>query len=165
MTTLLLTFRQLALGAWLGSLLMLGIAVAGPIFQLSPSKTLAGEINGVILGRMNTIEWVCSGIALVSSLVLAWIPEAQVCTRDRLITVLGIVFALVLLWVYSVQISGRMTELRVAIGDFDHPKADAAYVVAKSEFDTLHHRYTTLVGINMFLILGEFIWGMARIRS
>jgi hypothetical protein len=165
MIAAILTLRQLALGVWLGALLMLGIAVAGRIFQLSPSKTLAGEINGVILGRMNTIEWVCGIIALFPSLSLVLLPNASRSLFERSIAVAGIGITLVLLWWYSSAITGRMTELRATIQDFDHPRADAAYVAAKEEFDSLHHRYTALVGINMIVILGEFVWGMVRVRS
>ena len=142
---------------------MLGIAVAGPIFQLSASKTLAGEINGVILGRMNTIEWICGVLALLSSIGLAIASGSS--TMDRLVSIVGIVVMLVLLWIYSSQISGRMNELRATIKDFDHTRTDTEYVQAKDEFDTLHHRYTTLVGINMLLILGEFVWGMVKVKS
>jgi hypothetical protein len=162
MTTFLLTLRQLTLGVWLGALLMLGIAVAGPIFQLSPSKTLAGEINGVILGRMNVIEWICGAIALLATIGLAL---SQGLSSARIVAIAGLVVALVLLWVYSSQISGTMNDLRATIGDFDHPRTDAAYVAAKQEFDTLHHRYTTLVGVNMLIIAGEFVWGMIKLRS
>lgn len=141
---------------------MLGIAVAGPIFQLSPSKTLAGEINGVILGRMNVIEWVCGTIALLATIGLA---VGQGFSTSRVLAIGGLVVALVLLWFYSSQMTGTMTELRQTIGDFDHPRADQSYVSAKAQFDMLHHRYTTLVGINMLIIAGEFVWGMLKLRS
>lgn len=164
MITALFTLRQLALGIWLGSLLMLGIAVAGPIFQLSASKTLAGEINGVILGRMNTIEWICGALALLASVLIALIPAAQESTTSRLVSIVGVVITLVLLWVYSSEVTSRMTELRSTIRDFDHPRTDTEYVKAKNEFDSLHHRYTTLVSINLLLIAGEFVWGMVAIK-
>jgi hypothetical protein len=157
--------KTLALGIWLGALIMLGYAVAGPIFQQSPSKTLAGTINGVILGRMNSIEWVCAIAALVSAVVLL-IVYWQTDTRTlRIAEILILLVACVLLWSYSANITGRMNTLRETIGDFDHPKQTAEYVQAKSEFDDLHHAYTKLVSINMLLVLGEFVLSMVNYRK
>jgi len=70
--------------------------------------------------------------------------------------VTAILIATVLLWTYSSHITGRMETLRATIGDFDHPRETAEYVEAKSEFDHLHHTYTTLVGTNMIILLGAF---------
>jgi hypothetical protein len=152
--------KTLALGIWLGSLIMLGYAVAGPIFQQSPSKTLAGTINGIILGRMNNIEWVCAILALASSVVLLIINWAGEGRLYRIAEVVILCVAIVLLWFYSSQITGRMGTLRQTIGDFDHPKQTTEYIEAKQEFDELHHTYTKLVSINMVLILTSFVLSM-----
>ena len=157
--------KTLALGIWLGSLIMLGYAVAGPIFQQSPSKTLAGMINGVILGRMNNIEWVCAILALLSSIVLLIVNWAGEARRYRIAEVAILCVAIVLLWFYSSRITGRMETLRQTIGDFDHPKQTIEYVEAKQEFDNLHHPYTKLVSINMVLILSGFVLSMATARK
>jgi hypothetical protein len=147
--------KSLSLGVWLGSLLMLGYAVAGPIFQQSPSKTIAGAINGVILGRMNNIEWACWAVAFVSSIILLLLNWNS--ANGLRVTEFGLlIVAGVLLWFYSSNITGRMNTLRATIGDFDHPKQTTEYVQAKSEFDALHHRYTALVGTDMIIILGSF---------
>ena len=156
--------KSLALGIWLGALIMLGYAVAGPIFQQSSSKTLAGTINGVILGRMNNIEWICWAVALASSIVLLILnwngAKGLRLTEFALLVVAGI-----LLWVYSSNITGRMDTLRATIGDFDHPKQTTEYVQAKAEFDVLHHRYTAVVGANMFVILGAFVLSMVTTKQ
>ncbi len=156
--------KSLALGVWLGALIMLGYAVAGPIFQQSPSKTLAGTINGVILGRMNNIEWVCWAVAIACSIILLILNWTS--ARGLRIAELAILcVAGVLLWFYSIRITGRMDTLRATIGDFDHPKQTTEYVQAKSEFDTLHHRYTALVGTNMIFLLGAFTISMLLTRK
>jgi len=156
--------KSLSLGVWLGSLLMLGYAVAGPIFQQSPSKTLAGAINGVILGRMNNIEWACWAVALVSSIILLILNWNS--AKGLRVTEFGLlIVAGVLLWFYSSNITGRMNTLRATIGDFDHPKQTTEYVQAKSEFDTLHHRYTAVVSINMLVILGTFVFSMIDTKA
>ena len=156
--------KTLALGIWLGSLLMLGYAVAGPIFQQSPSKTLAGAINGIILGRMNSIEWVCALVALATAIILLALNWAGETRAMRMAEVAILCVSIVLLWFYSNRITGRMETLRQTIGDFDHPKQTKEYVEAKADFDDLHHRYTKLVGINMVLILGGFVLSMVNVR-
>jgi hypothetical protein len=157
--------KTLALGIWLGSLIMLGYAVAGPIFQQLPSKTLAGTINGIILGRMNMIEWVCALIALISAVALL-ITNWQTDSRNlRMVEVVVLCVVSVLLWSYSHSITSRMETLRQSIGDFDHPKQTTEYVQAKSEFDDLHHTYTKLVSINMVLILTSFVLSMGTARK
>ncbi len=156
--------KSLALGIWLGALIILGYAVAGPIFQQSPSKTLAGAINGIILGRMNNIEWICWAVAFLSSallLILNWNSARGLRIAEFAILCVTVV----LLWFYSVRITGRMETLRATIGDFDHPKQTTEYVEAKAEFDTLHHRYTALVGTNMILLLGAFTLSVVLTRK
>ncbi len=157
--------KSLSLGVWLGSLLMLGIAVAAPIFHELPSKTLAGHVNGIIMGRMNTIEWVCGVLAMVTSIILLamnWNGEYRML---RIIEVAAIFIMVTLLWFYSSNITGRMNELRTTIQDFDHPQETAQYVEAKTEFDGLHKRYTMLVGINMILITSTFVLSIVNTRQ
>jgi hypothetical protein len=156
--------KSLSLGVWLGALLMLGIAVAGPIFQNSPSKTIAGNINAIILSRMNTLEWICGLIALISSAILLIVNWQGEWRNIRMIETAMIVVMLVILWVYSSSISSRMETLRATIKDFDHPQQTTEYVEAKSEFDTLHKRYTMLVSANLFLLAGTFIVSMMTVR-
>ena len=157
--------KSLMLGVWLGSLLMLAIAVAAPIFQELSSKTLAGHINGVILSRMNMIEWISAVVAFVSSIILLlmnWNGEH----RTLRIIETGMLFVMIsILWVYSSQITSRMEELRKTIGDFDHPQQTAEYAMAKDEFDSLHKKYTRLVGINMILITSAFVLSIVNTKQ
>lgn len=157
--------KSLSLGVWLGSLLMLGIAVAAPIFQQLPSKTLAGQVNGIILGRMNGIEWVCGVLAFVSSIVLLAMNWNGDHRTIRIVETLMIFVMITLLWFYSVKISGRMEELRMVIKDFDTPQQTTEYVEAKKEFDDLHKTYTRLVGINMLLITTTFVISIVNTRA
>jgi D-alanyl-lipoteichoic acid acyltransferase DltB (MBOAT superfamily) len=157
--------KSLSLGVWLGALIMLGYAVAGPIFQQLPSKTLAGAVNGVILSRMNRMEWACAIVALASSCVLFFLKWNDGSRTLRLTETAAIFVAMILLWIYSGFITDRMNALRSTIGDFDHPQKSAQYIEAKSEFDGLHHRYTALVSANMILILGGFILSMVNSRK
>jgi len=157
--------KSLSLGVWLGSLLMLGIAVAAPIFQQLPSKTLAGQVNGIILGRMNGIEWVCGVLAFLSSIILLAMNWNGDHRTIRIAETLMIFVMITLLWFYSVKISGRMEELRMVIKDFDTPQQTTEYVEAKKEFDDLHKTYTRLVGINMLLITTTFVVSIVNTRA
>lgn len=157
--------KSLSLGVWLGSLLMLAIAVAAPIFQQLPSKTLAGQVNGIILGRMNGIEWVCGVIAFISSIVLLAMNWNGDHRTIRMVETLMIFVMVTLLWLYSVRLSGRMQELRMVIKDFDTPQQTTEYVEAKKEFDDLHKTYTRLVGINMLLITTTFVVSIVNTRA
>jgi hypothetical protein len=156
--------KSLSLGVWLGSLLMLGAAVAAPVFQQLPSKTMAGNLNAIILSRMNMLEWVCGALAFITSIILLaanWNGEFRTL---RIIETSLIFLMITLLWFYSSKITGRMTELRATIGDFDTPREQVEYREAKSEFDTLHKRYTMLVGINMVLITSAFVLSVVNTR-
>jgi hypothetical protein len=157
--------KSLSLGIWFGALIMLGYAVAGPVFHELPSKTLAGALNGVILGRMNNIEWVCAVIALVSSIVLLILKWNDKSRTLRIVEFATIFAAMVILWIYSIHTTDRMNALRATIGDFDHPQQTTEYIAAKSEFDSLHHTYTALVSANMVLILGGFVLSMVNSRK
>lgn len=157
--------KSLSLGVWLGSLLMLGIAVAAPIFQQLPSKTLAGQVNGIILGRMNGIEWVCGILAFLSSIILLAMNWNGDHRTIRIVETLMIFFMITLLWLYSAKISGRMEELRMVIKDFDTPQQTTEYIEAKKEFDDLHKTYTRLVGINMLLITTTFVISIVNTRA
>lgn len=149
--------KSLFLGIWLGALIMLGYAVAGPLFQHLPSKTLAGSVNAIILGRMNSIEWVCSIGALLMSTTQLVRNGRKSGKRLRIAELAMLLMTLMLLWTYSSRITARMETLRTTIGDFDHPQQSIQYVEAKTEFDKLHHTYTALVSANMMLVLAAFV--------
>ena len=153
------------LGVWLGSLLMLGIAVAAPIFRELPSKTLAGHVNGIILSRMNMIEWISGAVAFVCSIILLLMNWNGEFRTLRIIETAMLFIMISILWVYSTRISSRMEELRKVIVDFDHPQQTTEYVMAKDEFDSLHKSYTRLVGINMILITSAFVLSIVNTRQ
>lgn len=157
--------KSLSLGVWLGSLLMLAIAVAAPVFQQLPSKTMAGNLNAIIMGRMNSIEWVCGVIAFLSSIVLLAVNWNGEYRTMRIIETCLIFLMVTMLWFYSVKLAGRMTELRATIQDFDHPQETTEYFEAKKEFDDLHKTYTMIVGINMIMITSAFVISVVNTRA
>jgi hypothetical protein len=156
--------KSLSLGVWLGSLIMLGAAVAAPVFQQLPSKTMAGNLNAVILSRMNMIEWVCGALAFITSIILLaanWNGEFRTL---RIVETCIIFLTITILWFYSSKMTGRMTELRTTIQDFDTPRETTEYIQAKSEFDDLHKKYTMFVGVNMLLITSAFVLSVVNTR-
>ena len=157
--------KSLSLGIWLGALIMLGYAVAGPIFHELPSKTMAGALNGIILSRMNSIEWICAIVALVSSIILLILKWKNAARTLRIAEFVTIFAAMIILWIYSNPTTDRMNALRSTIEDFDHPQQTTEYIAAKSEFDSLHHTYTALVSANMVLILGGYVLSIVNSRK
>lgn len=157
--------KSLSLGVWLGSLLMLAIGVAAPVFQQLPSKTMAGNLNAIILGRMNMIEWVCGSVAFICALILLVVNWNGEYRTLRIIETCLIFLMITMLWFYSVKMTGHMTELRATIQDFDHPRETTEYMEAKKEFDDLHKTYTMFVGINMILITSVFVISVVNTRA
>jgi hypothetical protein len=156
--------KSLSLGVWLGSLLMLAIAVAAPIFQQLPSRTMAGNLNAIILGRMNMIEWVCGTAAFLSSIILLAVNWNGEYRMLRIVETCLIFLMITMLWFYSSRMTGRMTELRATIHDFDTPRETTEYIEAKKEFDGLHKNYTMLAGVNMILITSAFVLSIVNTR-
>lgn len=148
--------KSLALGVWLGALVMLAFAVAAPLFQTLPSRTMAGNLNQVILSRMNTIEWICWALAMTCSIVLL-VVQWKVGPRSlRIAETVMLVLMAGFLWYYSSSITSHMTGLRATIKDFDTPSDTREYIEARREFDDAHKLYTKMVGFNMLLIVASF---------
>ena len=154
--------KTLSLGIWLGAIIMLGI-MAGTVFHLAPSRTLAGMLIGAVIAKMNILEWVCAAIALLSS---AWllVHNWNGARKWRIVEFGGILLATALLWYYSMVVNPHLNDLRQQIGDFDHPQATPAYVQARDEFDAGHKLSSTLVQINMIVILGSFMLSIVNLR-
>lgn len=157
--------KSLALGVWLGALLMLAIAVAAPLFQNLPSRTMAGNLNQIILGRMNMIEWICLGIVAICTIAMLVTDWSSGPRTQRIVELGMLVIMAGLLWYYSSSITDRMTELRAVIKDFDHPQQTTEYVQAREEFDGLHKSYTTFVGFNMLLIVASFVVTVISVKN
>jgi hypothetical protein len=144
---------------------MLAIAVAPTLFQVSPSRTIAGNINQAILTRMNGLEWVCLAIAAACTIWMLIADWSSGPLTQRIIELGMLVIMAGLLWHYSSNITGRMTELRATIKDFDHPQQTTEYVAAREEFDGLHKSYTTFVGMNMLLIVASFVVTVISVKG
>ena len=111
---------------------------------------------GAVIAKMNVLEWVCAGAALLAS---AWmlIRNWRSLHKWRVVEFAGILFSTALLWYYSMILNPRLNDLRQQIGDFDHAQTTPSYVQARHEFDAGHKLSSTLVQVNMVVILGCFV--------
>ncbi len=139
-------------GMWLGMLLFVGYGVAGTIFNVLDSRTQAGQINGIILARMNRLEWFFGGVLMAVAFIrLYWRRNA----RDLLQASLAIV-SLMLLFVYSGPITRTMEEKKAVIQNFDIPK-EADSRPERAEFDRWHQWYSGLVKANIVMLAGTVL--------
>lgn len=135
-------------GVWVGMLILLGVGVAPVIFKFMESKTQAGLLNGIILHRMNIIEAVC-GFILLSVFLYSFLRK-----KDRLrgVQLIGILLVLINLTYYSAIITPRMETLKQTIQNFDVPRSEDKRP-EREEFDLLHKQYSSLVTVNIILLL------------
>ncbi len=131
-------------GVWLGALVLLGVGVAPVLFRLLP-RDLAGAVNAVILHRLNLVEAVSAGL-IVLGLAVRWIGGDR--SRRWMIDAALAVGLIGLLAVYAGLWAPELNGLRALLD---------TSAAAKARFDTLHHGYTKLVGVNVFLSLGLLV--------
>ncbi|MDX2128999.1 MAG: DUF4149 domain-containing protein [Chloroherpetonaceae bacterium] len=149
MSRLFFLLEYLANAVWMGAIIMFAFAVAGTVFREAGSINLAGHLNGVVLQKLNKIEFSAAALLILSSLaLLAFSPDERETTRyiklGLSLTMLALVFY------YGVVVTNRLEHLRVVeIVDFDN--FDTTKQAFRDEFNVLHKRYTTLVSINLLL--------------
>lgn len=137
---------------WLGGLAFFGFGVAGTIFQHLSSRDLAGNLNGIILGKLSTMEFI-SAVLLLGGLLVYNLKLSKVWAKIP-IGIAGVMFVLAL--VYGVVIRSSMDDVKSQIGSFDNPAPQELEL--KAEFDGYHKLYSRLVGINMGLGFILFVW-------
>lgn len=136
---------------WLGGLAFFGFGVAGTVFKHLSSRDLAGDLNGIILGRLNIIEFV-SAVFVVGGLLLY---NVRLNTWAKIpVGIAGVM--LVLAFVYGIVIRSSIDDVKSRIGSFDNPAPQELEL--KAEFDGYHKLYSRLVGMNMGLGLVIFVW-------
>lgn len=128
---------------------MLGYGVAPEIFKFMESKTQAGLLNGLILHKMNTLEWGV-GILLLLSVSISFVLKRQ---AKNLAAMALTVLMLGFLFYYSRIITPRMEQLKSVIENFDIPKSEDARP-ERSDFDRYHQQYSGLVKTNLILGIG-----------
>ncbi len=143
--------ENLGAAVWVGALVTFGFAVAGSVFQEAPSINVAGNINAVILAKLNRLEGIaaaCMGLG-----TLYFLLSAAERTRLRMCKTGIWLLMLVGLLIYALLIADRLEHLRVVeIQDFEN--FDPTKQAFRDEFTRLHNWYTRLVQANLLLGLG-----------
>jgi hypothetical protein len=139
--------ERIGISVWLGAIAMLGFAVAGTLFRELPLITMAGNVNGKILAKMNLLEEL-SAVLLVMATAYRFIwPQHR--TKKALVKAVLLGGMICSLAYYAFYITPRMDYLKHVIGDFDH--FDTSYQAFRDEFDAWHKLYTKLVSGNLLM--------------
>ena len=137
---------------WLGGLMFFGFGVAGTLFTSLPSRDIAGAVNRAILSRLTILEYL-GGCFIIGGLLIHNRKEKGIVWKLPFIMI-GIM--LTLLVVYSIIIGSQMNTLVSDISSFDHPQEQDKDLIAG--FTSLHHLYSSLVKLNLFLGFVLFVW-------
>lgn len=154
--------ENLGAAIWVGALVAFAFAVAGSVFRELPSINLAGNLNAVILGKLNRLEFIAAGLMAIGTVYFLLQPEER--TTLRLWKTALVVLMGGALLVYATVIADRLEHLRVVeIQDFDN--FDATKQAFRDEFGRLHQWYTRLVSVNLFMGVGFLFLSACERRS
>jgi formate hydrogenlyase subunit 4 len=138
----------LAYALWLGG--MVAIALTAPVvFQVVPSRDLAGRVFGGVLARLFPLIYVCGALILVAGAV--HVARARALTRSSLARY-GLVAVMLAVAVYTgVVVLGEMQTIQAALpGPIESLPLDAG---ARARFDSLHKLSERLMGLDVVLAL------------
>lgn len=143
--------RSLLLTAWVGSLWGVGYVVAPILFQIAPSRVLAGEIAGHCFWWVGVIGLVCG--ALLLPLALTAPPSRDRARGVALVLVLA-VGSLLQLFYFQPHIAA----IKAAIGPVDPALSPAATLFARWHgFSSVAYLLQSLAGA-LLVAWGEAPW-------
>ena len=138
----------LAYALWLGG--MVAIALTAPVvFQVVPSRDLAGRVFGGVLARLFPLIYVCAGLMLVAGAVQ--LGRARGLTRVE-VARYGLVLIMLAVALYTgVAVLGEMRSIQAALpGPIETlPIEDGP----RARFDSLHKLSERLMGLDVVLAL------------
>ena len=151
----------LALGTWLGGMVLLGTVAAPAIFQtLQTSQgpggnVLAGAVFGNVLDRFHYIAYACGTLMIVSLIGMVLDGSKPIAFALRSVIVIG----MLALALYSgLIVSNRITQLQSEIGKNISPSTLASTDNRRIQFDQLHQLSTRLMVVNMVGALVLLCW-------
>ena len=151
----------LALGTWLGGMVLLGTVAAPAIFQtLQTSQgpggnVLAGAVFGNVLDRFHYIAYACGTLMIVSLIGMVLDGSKPIAFALRSVIVIG----MLALALYSgLVVSNRITQLQSEIGKNTSPSTLASPDSLRIQFDQLHQLSTRLMVVNMVGALVLLCW-------
>ena len=134
---------RLPLAIWVGGT-VLAAASAPRIFALVPSREIAGDVFGGILGRLGAIEHGLS-LLLVLGVFSAVSREGKIEGRAA-ITAIGIFLAIATNVYTSMVLRPKMRYYRAQAGSFDIVPEDNPW---RRRFQAIHRRSTVVTMIGM----------------
>jgi len=138
----------LAYALWLGG--MVAIALTAPVvFQVVPSRDLAGRVFGGVLARLFPLIYLCAGLMLVAGAVQ--LGRARRLTRLEAARY-GLVLVMLAVALYTgVAVLGEMRAIQAALpGPIETLPLDDG---PRARFDSLHKRSERLMGLDVALAL------------
>jgi uncharacterized membrane protein len=142
MTVTIKFIHLLALIVWLGGMAFFSFIVAPSIFSALPTET-AGNVVAAIFPKYWLIGYVCSGIILITLIVLGFFEKTF-----PVIRILIVVLMAVTTLYAGVVVGGKAREIKSHIRVIEDG-AEKTLLMAK--FRTLHRRSVTLNSIVMIL--------------
>jgi hypothetical protein len=138
----------LAYALWLGG--MVAIALTAPVvFQVVPSRDLAGRVFGGVLARLFPLIYVCAGLMLVAGAVQ--LGRARRLTRLEAARYGLVVIMLAIALYTGVAVLGEMRAIQAALpGPIETLPLDDG---PRARFDSLHKRSERLIGLDVVLAL------------
>jgi uncharacterized membrane protein len=139
--TILRTLMMLALIAWIGGIVFFAFVLAPTVFNVLPTRELAGDVVNPALTKLHWIGMV-AGVIFLSSSILYNLAKFTRAKPLALVHVLAL--AMLALTVFSqFGITPRMHTLRAQMGTIDNLSTDDPRRV---EFNRLHKRSTQAEG-------------------
>jgi hypothetical protein len=138
----------LAYAVWLGAIV--AIALTAPVvFQVVPSRDLAGRVFGGVLERLFPLIYLCAGLMLAAGAVQ--LARAGGLTRGELARY-GLVVAMLVIALYTgVAVLGEMRTIQAALpGPIETLPIDSG---PRARFDSLHKLSERLMGLDLILAL------------
>jgi len=138
----------LAYALWLGG--MVAIALTAPVvFQMVPSRDLAGRVFGGVLERLFPLIYACAGLLLVAGAV--HLARAGRLSRLELARY-GLVAAMLAIALYTgVAVLGEMRTIQAGLpGPIETLPLESG---PRARFDSLHRLSERLMGVDVALAL------------
>lgn len=143
--------EAVAVGLWLGAMAGFGALVAPLLFQMLPSRSLAGDVAGAAIRR---IDWAGAVLGLLAVVALVRLAPARPLRWARLVLILGMIGVAIANETY---VRGKLdaVERQMTRQIEEYAPGDPL----RLEFDRWHRTSVNLWGINM--AIGAVVLGWA----
>jgi hypothetical protein len=138
----------LAYAVWLGGIV--AIALTAPVvFQVVPSRDLAGRVFGGVLERLFPLIYLCAGLMLAAGAVQ--VARARRLTRGDLARY-GLVLGMLAIALYTgLAVLGEMRAIQASLpGPIETLPVDSG---PRARFDSMHKLSERLMGLDLVLAL------------